>query len=442
MYRNELLALVRVLHQAVREEVLPVLNASQPHMTRDAPDGNAPQGHLASQFMQAIEAALLRAALRCGGLPQWAERMAAQQVQRVDRQVVQTIGSAVRTAFGIDITSLMLAQEVRTQIHAARAVNVQLITSIQRQYFDKIGTAVLQGVMQGKRASALAKEIEQISDATASRAKFIARDQTSKMNAAFNEIRQVGLGIESYTWQTSADERVREDHAAHDGTVFRWSDPPATGHRGRRPTAACGDSERDAGRPLMITLDVQLTQRRKTPEGYLIVPARFARTGIQHYAAHELGLSGADPQRVIRVYRPPEEVFAAEAIASFDGRPITDEHPDEEVTAENWRAHAVGFARNPRREGEYLVADLTITDEATIERLKLEQELSGGTAPSTTGLPGLDPGRATPTRCKSRSDPWQHIATVAAGRADPSAAADRTLSLPPPLENTLRSKRR
>ncbi|MDD0903687.1 phage head morphogenesis protein, partial [Xylella fastidiosa subsp. multiplex] len=124
MYRNELLALVRVLHQAVREEVLPVLNASQPHMTRDAPDGNAPQGHLASQFMQAIEAALLRAALRCGGLPQWAERMAAQQVQRVDRQVVQTIGSAVRTAFGIDITSLMLAQEVRTQIHAARAVNV------------------------------------------------------------------------------------------------------------------------------------------------------------------------------------------------------------------------------------------------------------------------------------------------------------------------------
>nr|WP_234048989.1 DUF2213 domain-containing protein [Xylella fastidiosa] len=34
------------------------------------------------------------------------------------------------------------------------------------------------------------------------------------------------------------------------------------------------------------------------------MPARFARTGIQHYAAHELGVSDADPQRVIRVYRP------------------------------------------------------------------------------------------------------------------------------------------
>lgn len=58
------------------------------------------------------------------------------------------------------------------------------------------------------------------------------------MNAAFNEIRQVGLGIESYTWQTSGDERVREDHAAHDGTVFRWSDPPRRGIRDRTTTAA------------------------------------------------------------------------------------------------------------------------------------------------------------------------------------------------------------
>lgn len=164
----------------------------------------------------------------------------------------------------------------------------------------------------------------------------------------------------------------------------------------------------------MITLDVQLTQRRKTPEGYLIVPARFARTGIQHYAAHELGVSDADPQRVIRVYRPPEEVFAAEAIASFDGRPITDEHPDEEVTAENWRAHAVGFARNPRREGEYLVADLTITDEATIEKIEAgKQELSGGYSAEYDWTPGLT-AEGEPYDVKQIRIRGNHIATVAA----------------------------
>ncbi|MBE0269836.1 DUF2213 domain-containing protein [Xylella fastidiosa subsp. multiplex] len=193
----------------------------------------------------------------------------------------------------------------------------------------------------------------------------------------------------------------------------------------------------------MITLDVQLTQRRKTPEGYLIVPARFARTGIQHYAAHELGLSGADPQRVIRVYRPPEEVFAAEAIASFDGRPITDEHPDEEVTAENWRAHAVGFARNPRREGEYLVADLTITDEATIEKIEAgKQELSGGYSAEYDWTPGWTPeGEAY--EVKQIRIRGNHIATVAAGRAGSQCrVADRDIALPPPFGEHPMTKRR
>ncbi|MDD0884230.1 phage head morphogenesis protein, partial [Xylella fastidiosa subsp. multiplex] len=31
----------------------------------------------------------------------------------------------------------------------------------------------------------------------------------------------------------------REDHAAHDGTVFRWSDPPATGHPGQDYNCRC-----------------------------------------------------------------------------------------------------------------------------------------------------------------------------------------------------------
>ena len=85
------------------------------------------------------------------------------------------------------------------------------------------------------------KEVERIGDVTESRAKLIARDQTSKMNGAFNEARQTSLGIDRYVWQTSGDERVREEHQANDGQVFSWNDPPATGHlrnlRGRLP---CG----------------------------------------------------------------------------------------------------------------------------------------------------------------------------------------------------------
>ncbi len=181
MYRNELLALVRVLHQAVREEVLPVLNASQPHMTRDAPDGNAPQGYLASQFMQAIEAALLRAALRCGGLPQWAERMAAQQVRRC--------GPSGRTD-----DWQRRAYRLRHRHHVIDAgpagAHADTRGPCRQCPVDYLHSATVfrhRSVRPCCKASCgadapkdVAKEIEQITDATASRATFIARDQTSK----------------------------------------------------------------------------------------------------------------------------------------------------------------------------------------------------------------------------------------------------------------------
>ncbi|MGL5729314.1 MAG: DUF2213 domain-containing protein, partial [Plesiomonas sp.] len=54
-----------------------------------------------------------------------------------------------------------------------------------------------------------------------------------------------------------------------------------------------------------------ITQREYTPEGFLRVPGHVARPGIQQYLASELGLDG-DPNRIVNVYRPPEEVFSTD----------------------------------------------------------------------------------------------------------------------------------
>ena len=45
---------------------------------------------------------------------------------------------------------------------------------------------------------------------------------------------------------------------------------------------------------------------------------------------------------VVRVYRPADEVFSADALASFSHAPITIDHPPEMVTPENWDTYAVG----------------------------------------------------------------------------------------------------
>lgn len=102
----------------------------------------------------------------------------------------------------------------------------------------------------------------------------------------------------------------------------------------------------------------------KKPNGGIICTAvPVARIGTQDYFARELKLGG-DPERVVHVTREPEEVFAPAAMASFEGCAVTDGHPPEHVTAENFSAYARGHAQNVRRSGDYVVADLHIDDAA------------------------------------------------------------------------------
>ena len=87
----------------------------------------------------------------------------------------------------------------------------------------------------------------------------------------------------------------------------------------------------------------------ETEEKYLIcrnVP--IARTGKYIYAAGELGLNG-DPGRAVEVWRSEEEVFSPAAMASFEGKPVTDNHPPENVGPANHNAYARGHAQNVRR---------------------------------------------------------------------------------------------
>lgn len=121
----------------------------------------------------------------------------------------------------------------------------------------------------------------------------------------------------------------------------------------------------------------------RTPEGFLIchtVP--IARTGWYSYLGQEIGLDDLYNQKV-DVYRSPEEVFAPAAIASFEGKSVTDNHPSEDVRPDNYSAYEKGHITNVRRgSGEYedcLVADLVIKDPVLISQIEAgKREVSNG----------------------------------------------------------------
>ena len=118
---------------------------------------------------------------------------------------------------------------------------------------------------------------------------------------------------------------------------------------------------------------------RITKDGYLVAEASLARTGIQLYSARELAMDG-DPNRVVRVYRPPEEVFSAEAMTSYAHRPVTVDHPTQMIDAANWKQYAKGQTGDEVvRDGEYVRVPLLLMDAEAISDFNAgKKELSIG----------------------------------------------------------------
>lgn len=153
----------------------------------------------------------------------------------------------------------------------------------------------------------------------------------------------------------------------------------------------------------------------KTPEGFLIcqdVP--ISRTGYQTYLSSEMFDSPSNGHRAIPVYRPAEEVFDVKSLASFEGKPVTNEHPDEDVTPENYSQYACGHVQNVHvgtgADSNKVLADLYITDPHLIHLIQNgKREISCGYYAEERRDAA---GRICQTRIRGN-----HVAVVKNGRA-------------------------
>ena len=76
-----------------------------------------------------------------------------------------------------------------------------------------------------------------------------------------------------------------------------------------------------------------------TPEGYLKATAAITMIGVQMYPASDFGAESDEP---VGVFRPPETVFHPETIESIKMKPITMQHPEQDVDAGNHGRLAIG----------------------------------------------------------------------------------------------------
>jgi hypothetical protein len=121
----------------------------------------------------------------------------------------------------------------------------------------------------------------------------------------------------------------------------------------------------------------------RTPSGGVKVPANLTRIGVLPYTLPDGG--------VRRELRHPDEVFAADSLATLAGAPVTDLHPSVPVRPSNWRKLSVGHvADDVRGDGKFVSARLMIQDAEEIAAVERgdRKELSCGYTCSLDETPG------------------------------------------------------
>jgi hypothetical protein len=100
--------------------------------------------------------------------------------------------------------------------------------------------------------------------------------------------------------------------------------------------------------------DYSSFQAVHTDEGFLVDTPVVARIGIQEYRRAD--------GTIRREFRPPEEVFHADALASMRGKPITVDHPASgRVTSKSAHRDVVGtMLTEGKQDGDHVRTDITI----------------------------------------------------------------------------------
>lgn len=152
----------------------------------------------------------------------------------------------------------------------------------------------------------------------------------------------------------------------------------------------------------------------ETPEGYLTVNVPITRPGVFPYQRQD--------GTVQMEAKLPEEIFSDHTIRSARSKPVTDGHPNEPVTIDNYQTYAKGMSHTDSRVEDFkLYISLTVTDKELIEKIhEGYNEISIGFLSDVVAESGIYNGDQY--EYVQRNVEINHIAIVEKGRAGPEVA--------------------
>lgn len=159
-----------------------------------------------------------------------AQKMFSETLWTIDTEISQ----AVRK---ISIPAKLTLKE-RSEISEGYNKNLQkYVKDFTEEQIIKMREQVMDATIKGGRFESLVEPIMKSFQTSHAKAKFLARQETSLMMAAFKKARYQSAGLNEYIWTCvvgSPAHPVRPMHEALNGKKFTWDNPPVTAPNGAR----------------------------------------------------------------------------------------------------------------------------------------------------------------------------------------------------------------
>ena len=233
-YRRTLVGILSAVEKQVRAEVLPLVEKLTAQVAAGRPDARLDGP--TEDFIESVER--IREGLSSSILSPSALDAAASEIgssvagfnrRDLDRVFEAAIG------VGLPATEPGLADVLAGFV----ADNARRIKNLTNEALDRVESTVLAGFRRGRSNAEIAKGVREAFGVSKRRAKLIARDQVASLNGELTQIRQTRMGVTSYIWRSSRDERVRPSHEDFDGQTFTWAEGSPEGHPGEPINCRC-----------------------------------------------------------------------------------------------------------------------------------------------------------------------------------------------------------
>lgn len=146
----------------------------------------------------------------------------------LDRVVAGLQGQTVKAMKAVGV-QYSLTHGQKEALKKDYTQNIKLyIKDFAQEHIEKLRGEVEKNAMSGYRAKELEERLRVKYGASRSKAKFLAKQETSLFMSKFRRERFLDAGVEFYRWDSLGDRRVRLDHRKLNGRIFKFGDPPVS----------------------------------------------------------------------------------------------------------------------------------------------------------------------------------------------------------------------